>query len=72
MGSNLEWLAEDFYNEHCAGCQLRRPTGEVPNLASVIGEREAAVTAARRGGLDAIGKLRRRWQQRADSRRCDS
>lgn len=35
-GANLEWLAEDFYYEHCVGCQLRRPTGEVPNLASVL------------------------------------
>jgi hypothetical protein len=69
-GSNFEWLAEDFHNEHCAGCQLRRPTGEVPNLASVIGEREAAVTAARQGGVDAIGKMHRRWQQRAESSRA--
>ena len=32
-GSNLDVIAGDFYDRHCAGCQLRRPTGERPNLA---------------------------------------
>jgi hypothetical protein len=69
-GSNLEWLAEDFYNEHCPGCQLGRPTGEVLNLASVIGEREAAVTAARQDVLDAVGKMHQRWQPRGRILTC--
>jgi len=39
---NLDWVASDFYDEHCVGCQHRRPTGELPNLASVMEERKAA------------------------------
>jgi hypothetical protein len=28
---NLLGIASEFYEDHCVGCSLRRPTGEVPN-----------------------------------------
>jgi hypothetical protein len=68
--SNLGWLAEEFYGKHCAGCQSRRPTGEVPNLASVVEERKTAAAGVRQAGLDAIDERHRGWQQRADNRRA--
>ena len=38
---NLFGIAGTFYEEHCGECSLRRPTGEVPNLATVMEERAA-------------------------------
>src|SRR5258707_15687427 len=48
MAMNLRSVAGDFYREHCVGCDQRKPTGEVPNLASVLEEAAAAAAAARR------------------------
>src|SRR5947208_2613436 len=36
MAMNLEWIATDFYSKNCIGCRHRRPTGEVPNLATLV------------------------------------
>ena len=69
-GSNLDVIAGDFYGRHCGGCQLRRPTGEVPNLASVMDARKAAAAAARQAGQDAVHERHRDWEQRAGSRRA--
>jgi hypothetical protein len=38
---NLFGIASIFYEDHCIGCSLRRPTGEVLNLATVMEERAA-------------------------------
>ena len=43
---NLEWVAGEFYEQHCVGCAHRRPTGDVPNLATVMDERREAVARA--------------------------
>jgi hypothetical protein len=39
---NLEWLAIEFYETNCVGCEHRRPTGQLPNLASMVEERNRA------------------------------
>ncbi len=69
MAMNLEWVAVDFYKEHCVGCEHRRPTGEVPNLASAVEGSAAAAAAkdvARRAALE---RRREEWQRRRERRR---
>lgn len=67
---NLSGIASEFHGEHCVGCLLRRPTGEVPNVATVLEER--AAEAARQEALrDAqIERARQRWTARAERRRA--
>jgi hypothetical protein len=67
---NLLGIAGAFYEDHCVGCSLRRPTGEVPNLATVMEER--AAEDARQAALrDAEGERdRQRWTTRAERRRA--
>jgi hypothetical protein len=43
--SNLQWVATDFYRAHCVGCTQRRPTGDVPNLASLVETADAESAA---------------------------
>jgi hypothetical protein len=52
-GSDIKFLAIDFYDRNCAGCADRKPVG-LPNLSSLIQERDTAraamdAEAARRG-----------------------
>jgi hypothetical protein len=49
---NLFGIAGAFYSDHCVGCTLRRPTGEVPNLATAM-EEHAAEDARREARRDA-------------------
>jgi hypothetical protein len=44
-GSDLQFLAVDFYDRNCVGCADRKPLG-FPNLSSLIHERDAARAAA--------------------------
>jgi hypothetical protein len=69
-GMNLDWLVTDFYDQHCVGCQRRRPTGEVPNLASVMQERKAHATAAAEAERQATLSRHREWEQRMERRRA--
>src|SRR5262245_42397498 len=62
-GMNLDWLVSDFYDQHCVGCQRRRPTGEVPNLASVMEERKAHAMAAAEAERQATLGRHREWEQ---------
>jgi hypothetical protein len=67
--SNLEWIATDFFRDHCVGCGSRRPTGEVPNLATVVEERDAeAARAAAEQELETL-RLHTQWVERAERRR---
>jgi len=69
-GMNLAVLARDFYEEHCDGCIQRRPTGELPNLASVI-DAAKAEGAARATAEDTAAVQRRgEWENRAEHRRA--
>src|SRR5438874_2125832 len=36
ISGNLEWIASEFYADNCVGCPHRRPTGEVPNLGTLV------------------------------------
>ena len=67
---NLDWIASDFYDQHCVGCQHRRPTGEVPNLASVMEERKAKAAAAAEADRQAGDRRHREWEQRAERQRA--
>jgi hypothetical protein len=69
-GMNLDWLASDFYNEHCVGCQRRRPTGEMPSLSSVIEARKAEAAAAAEAERQATARRHDEWEQRAERRRA--
>jgi hypothetical protein len=60
-GMNLDWLVSDFYDQHCVGCQRRRPTGEVPNLESVMQERKAQAAAAAEAERQATMRRHREW-----------
>ena len=69
-GMNLDWLASDFYDQHCVGCQRRRPTGEIPSLASVMQARKAEAAAAAEAERQATTRQHREWEQRAERRRA--
>lgn len=67
---NLFGIAGTFYNDHCVGCSMRRPTGEVPNLATIVEER-AAEDARQEVLRDAeVERARQRWAARAEQRRA--
>lgn len=68
-GMNLDWIAVDFYEEHCIGCQYREPSGELPNLASVIEERNVAAAAAVELRRRELEEDRAQWQRRSERRR---
>ncbi len=67
--ANLDWIAGEFYEQHCVGCSHRRPTGDVPNLATVMDERKEAAARAEAVERAETAKRHRAWQQRAEDRR---
>lgn len=69
-GMNLGWLVSEFYDQHCVGCQRRRPTGEVPSLATVMEARNAEATAAAEAERQAAARQHREWEQRGERRRA--
>ena len=69
-GMNLDWLVSEFYDQHCVGCQRRRPTGEVPSLATVMEARKAEAAAAAEAERQAIARQHREWEQRGERRRA--
>ena len=69
-GMDLDWLASDFYDEHCRGCQRRRPTGELPSLSSVMEARKAGAEAAAEAERQATARRHDEWEQRAERRRA--
>jgi len=69
-GMNLDWLASDFYDEHCRGCQRRRPTGEIPSLSSVMEARKAGAEATAEAERQATTRRHDAWEQRAERRRA--
>jgi len=40
-------LAVEFYRDNCAGCPHRQGTGELPNLATIVAERDTEAEEAR-------------------------
>lgn len=70
MAMNLDGLASDFYAEHCVGCGQRRPTGEVPNLATVIEKRQRDAAAAADEEQRRTALQHEQWADRAERRRA--
>ncbi|UAJ79805.1 hypothetical protein IT072_01600 [Leifsonia sp. ZF2019] len=67
-GMQLQPIATSFYREHCIGCKLQRPTGEVPTLGALVAEEdsEAAEAAAREQERSRIA--REQWAHRESAR----
>ncbi|GGR47989.1 hypothetical protein [Streptomyces aurantiogriseus] len=66
---NLDWIAGQFYDEHCIGCAHRRPTGDVPNLATVMDERKEAAARAEEAERAETARRHHYWEQRREHRR---
>ncbi|BBC28840.1 hypothetical protein SGFS_001310 [Streptomyces graminofaciens] len=66
---NLDWIAGEFYEQHCVGCVHRRPTGDVPNLATVMDERREAAVRAEETERAETARRHHAWEQRAEHRR---
>ena len=67
--ANLDWITSEFYKKNCLGCPHRRPTGELPNLATVVEGREAEQDAAAIRERKRLGNLREVWDRRVEDRR---
>ena len=67
---DLGWIASEFYEAHCVGCPHRRPTGEVPNLATFMEVRKAEAAADAEARRAAIERRHGHWQERIDQRRA--
>ena len=66
---NLDWVASDFYDEHCVGCQHRRPTEELPNCFC-DGGTQGRGCGGRRGRAPGSERRHRDWELRAERRRA--
>lgn len=65
----LEGLAVAFYRENCIGCELRKPTGELPSLSTFVAESDAADEAARMAEEGRREIARAAWHARSEQRR---
>ncbi|GDY33921.1 hypothetical protein [Gandjariella thermophila] len=70
MASNLRWIATEFYREHCIGCAKRHPTGDVPNLATMVNDADTARAAAATREKDRLAQARALWVTRDERRRA--
>lgn len=70
QAANLDWIASDFYKTYCVGCAHRRPTGDMPNLASVMEERAAQTATAAEMERLVTEQRHREWARRVDGRRA--
>jgi hypothetical protein len=68
-GGNLEWIAAEFYKANCVGCPHRQPTGEVPNLATVLEARDVEAARAADREQQKLRALRQDWSVRVERRR---
>jgi hypothetical protein len=59
-------LAMDFYDANCIDCPFRRPSGELPSLATVAGERAAEKVAHEAAAQLAAEERARRHQLRRE------
>jgi len=70
MSSNLELIIPEFYREHCVGCHMRSPTGQVPNLATYVAEQDAVAAEAIAQEAQRVVALREEWTARGRARRA--
>jgi hypothetical protein len=66
---NLELVVGEFYDQHCVGCEQRDPTGDVPNLATLMDERKAKAAQARAAAKQRTRQAHADWEQRVERRR---
>lgn len=69
MSSNLPWIATEFYRGHCVECDLRRPTGKLPNLATEVEEADAEAVAAEVEEQARLARAQVEWEVREEGRR---
>jgi len=62
-------LAAEFYRDNCIGCPHRLGTGELPNLATIVAERDQAEELKRQTAQRTAQELARRHEQRRQRRR---
>src|SRR5260221_14436744 len=61
-------LAIEFYEANCVGCPFRQPTGELPSLATVAGQRAAEEAARKAAAQQAADERARRYHERQERR----
>lgn len=67
---DLRAVATTFFREHCVGCEQRRSTGEVPNLATVVAEEDSAAAAEQAAFTKRKDADHAAWAEREDARRA--
>lgn len=70
MAMNLGWIASDFVRANCAGCLERKSTGEVPNLATVVAQEDAAAEEAALTRDEALEIARKSRADRVEARKA--
>lgn len=68
--TNLEPIVLAFYRENCIGCEQRRPTGVVPNLASYVEELDELAATEHAKEVERRTALHDEWQKRQEQRRA--
>ncbi|GIF00259.1 hypothetical protein Ari01nite_77230 [Paractinoplanes rishiriensis] len=68
-GMWLEQVAFSFYTEHCGGCEMRRPTGRLPNLETEVSIRQAQAAAVEAEKAEALRQRAAVRAERAERRR---
>ncbi|MEU7061683.1 hypothetical protein [Streptomyces sp. NPDC046197] len=66
---NLELVVGEFYDQHCVGCEQRAPTGDVPNLATLMDEQKTKAAQARAAAEQRTRQAHAGWEQRVERRR---
>ncbi|MBT2568695.1 hypothetical protein J7I84_19820 [Arthrobacter sp. ISL-85] len=66
---NLLVVATGFFREHCVGCDRRRSTGEVPNLATLVADEDSAAAAEKAAEAKREDAAHALWAEREDARR---
>lgn len=67
---NLQGLAIEFYETNCVGCEHRRPTGQLPNLASLVEERNRASATAAAAAEKELARRHADWLGRVAQRQA--
>lgn len=55
-GMRLEYVAFEFYAKHCPGCELRQPTGRLPNLETEYNAGQDAARIAEKPAQGSAGR----------------
>lgn len=69
MGMALDFLAANFYIDHCIGCTQREPTGELPNLESLVMEHQQSARLMSEEAAEIASERHQQWMHRVEKRR---